>query len=74
MEIGTKVKVIDGGRGCFVANGLFGIIVTRKEALQLIDFDINKYHGEYTSIEAQLYIKDSKGYIYGLCKGFEIEK
>lgn len=65
-----KVKVINGGHGCRIADGVVGIIITRREAIK----DESKYSGEFVRNVAPLYIREKNGNTYGLCEGFMIEE
>jgi hypothetical protein len=66
-ELNTIVEVINGGNGCFTANGAYGRICTREEAI-----NHHNYKGQYKEVNAELYVINQKN-AYGLCKGYKIK-
>lgn len=68
--VGTKVRVLDGGKGAKGADGMVGDIVTRETAEAAME--LHKYHGEYMGTESAAYVSNGD-VCWGLCPGFQIE-
>jgi len=68
FELGDRVKVIDGGDGCYCANGITGYLVSKPCESH------SRYSGELRSIIAEYYVfSTDTRHFYGLCEGCVIE-
>ena len=68
LRLGQRVKVINGGNGCRIADGITGIVTTRKKSINR-----GNYSGELEDINAELYVHGDDDCYYGLCAGYKIE-
>lgn len=66
----NKIRVLNGGIGCLIANGVVGEITTRERAIK----NESKYSGEFLDRIAPLYVRGDDGICYGLCDGYIVEK
>lgn len=73
IQIGDRVRVISGGIGALGADGLYGVVVSGKEAMQAYARR-KSYDGETIENIAELYIRTDKGNYWGLCKGCGVIK
>ena len=75
FELGDVIRVITGGKGCLIANGIVGMVVDKSH------IDYHMYGGEYRNLHAKMYVAgltNLKLYgkitrFYGLCRGYEVE-
>ena len=65
--IGTKVKVIDGGFGARMANGMVATVIQRPLTKPEL------YGGKYWEKVSDLYVQNEQGAVIGLCDGYYIK-
>lgn len=65
---GELIRVISGGNGCLIANGIIGKIIAKPEKRP------ERYSGNCFDNSIGVYVKDTDGTVYGMCEGFELTR